>query len=47
MGFLLETELSQEVLVHADLLPVHQNGRLLFEEDMLEDVPALLGSFAL
>lgn len=47
LGFLLETELSQEVLVDADLLPVHRNGLLFFEEGILEDLPALLGSFAI
>lgn len=46
MGFPLETELGQEVLDQADLLLVHQNGLLFFEEDILEDLPALLGSFA-
>lgn len=46
MRFPLETELGQEVLDHPDLLLVHQNGLLFFEEDILEDLPAPLGSFA-
>lgn len=47
MVLLLEAELGQEVFVHDDLPCVHRNGLLLFEEDILEDLPAPRGSFAL